>query len=519
MRSQHRSHGTKNAARRSAAAVLAEVEAIIDDLAAARAMISEAGTDDGTVAVEDAYAALDRRLADLDLAGIQSDAVAGDEAWHDVEARLAELASALGIDDGQPAGNAKRRLSDLGPLLGTRPRRRDLADYIVEGFEAALRMTARAAWGAVKLAVRGAVAAGKLAAPHVIAGVEALGRAGESVMVHVDDYMRADGTRVSGHDRAAPAKDGKALAGDVEMLRVALREYVEVKQRSDANPGIIDRALSAIAGFVANGLRGLAGATAASGEEDDAAGGTAAADAATALRDEIQKLEQLRQDAVDGQTAAQDDVAMFEDLLRHLYDLSDDMRQQIEDAERNADELYADAGGVKRSSMPGDDFASSAAAIEREYDATATPLGDQWAVERERARRLADLRQRVLELYGEVHSALVQAQADVADYAQLIGRIGGMIGDVEEQLAAYKGVRGAPAVKMARLITTQSYRDDAKVAEKQEAGDYVVLVTPEFSFDGDVARAVLDGHHSLEAALRDGVEPVLVEAGSGSAVT
>lgn len=68
---------------------------------------------------------------------------------------------------------------------------------------------------------------------------------------------------------------------------------------------------------------------------------------------------------------------------------------------------------------------------------------------------------------------------------------------------------------MVRLVSTQSYRDPDTVAEKQAAGDYVVLVTPEFILDGEPARAVLDGHHSLAAAIADGVEPVLQEIGAG----
>lgn len=64
------------------------------------------------------------------------------------------------------------------------------------------------------------------------------------------------------------------------------------------------------------------------------------------------------------------------------------------------------------------------------------------------------------------------------------------------------------------LITSQSEINQDVVAEKQAAGDYVVSVTPEFTIGDETARAVLDGHHSLEAALVDGVDPVLVEAGT-----
>lgn len=68
---------------------------------------------------------------------------------------------------------------------------------------------------------------------------------------------------------------------------------------------------------------------------------------------------------------------------------------------------------------------------------------------------------------------------------------------------------------MVSLVSTQSFRDPETVAEKQDAGDYVVLVTPEFMLNGVPTRAVLDGHHSLAAAIADGVDPVLQEIGAG----
>jgi hypothetical protein len=66
-----------------------------------------------------------------------------------------------------------------------------------------------------------------------------------------------------------------------------------------------------------------------------------------------------------------------------------------------------------------------------------------------------------------------------------------------------------------RLVTTQSFRDAEIIEGKQEAEDYVVLVTPMFMLGTECARAVLDGHHSLEAAVRDGVTPLLVEICAG----
>jgi hypothetical protein len=57
------------------------------------------------------------------------------------------------------------------------------------------------------------------------------------------------------------------------------------------------------------------------------------------------------------------------------------------------------------------------------------------------------------------------------------------------------------------IISSQAYRDPEIVAQKKAAKDYVVLVSPEFEYEGAVYRVVLDGHHSLQAALDDCVEP------------
>lgn len=64
----------------------------------------------------------------------------------------------------------------------------------------------------------------------------------------------------------------------------------------------------------------------------------------------------------------------------------------------------------------------------------------------------------------------------------------------------------------ARLATSQHFLDEARVAEKAAAGDYEVMVSPEFSVRGRPYQAVLDGNHSLAAARRNGVEPDLIEA-------
>ena len=63
-----------------------------------------------------------------------------------------------------------------------------------------------------------------------------------------------------------------------------------------------------------------------------------------------------------------------------------------------------------------------------------------------------------------------------------------------------------------QTISSQHYLDDATVADKRAARDYVVSVSPVFEHDGEALRVVLDGHHSLAAAKADGVEPAYVEA-------
>ena len=56
------------------------------------------------------------------------------------------------------------------------------------------------------------------------------------------------------------------------------------------------------------------------------------------------------------------------------------------------------------------------------------------------------------------------------------------------------------------VISSQRFLDEAIVAAKQSAEDYEVqLVT--VVVDGAEYAVVVDGHHSLEAARRDGVEP------------
>jgi hypothetical protein len=60
---------------------------------------------------------------------------------------------------------------------------------------------------------------------------------------------------------------------------------------------------------------------------------------------------------------------------------------------------------------------------------------------------------------------------------------------------------------MTTLITSQNYLDGTTVSAKLAAGDFGVSVSPIFALDGIEYQVVLDGHHSLAAALTAGVAP------------
>ncbi len=64
---------------------------------------------------------------------------------------------------------------------------------------------------------------------------------------------------------------------------------------------------------------------------------------------------------------------------------------------------------------------------------------------------------------------------------------------------------------MTRLISSQRHRDEQIVAEKRENRDYGVSVSPAFELFGEQVQLILDGHHSWDAAIADGVEPQIVE--------
>lgn len=71
--------------------------------------------------------------------------------------------------------------------------------------------------------------------------------------------------------------------------------------------------------------------------------------------------------------------------------------------------------------------------------------------------------------------------------------------------------RETKATAAPMLISSQRHLDEDVVNEKRESADYEVTVYP-FEHDGVEYVVVVDGHHSLEAARRDGVEPTLEPA-------
>lgn len=61
------------------------------------------------------------------------------------------------------------------------------------------------------------------------------------------------------------------------------------------------------------------------------------------------------------------------------------------------------------------------------------------------------------------------------------------------------------------LISSQRHLDRSRVAAKIKNRDFDVAVTPRFMLDGQKVRAIQDGHHALEAAIRSGNMPNFIE--------
>lgn len=64
----------------------------------------------------------------------------------------------------------------------------------------------------------------------------------------------------------------------------------------------------------------------------------------------------------------------------------------------------------------------------------------------------------------------------------------------------------------ARIITHQRYLNEDVVMEKIATKDYMVNLSPEFEENGKKYRMVIDGHHSLAAALSQGIHPEFIES-------
>lgn len=62
------------------------------------------------------------------------------------------------------------------------------------------------------------------------------------------------------------------------------------------------------------------------------------------------------------------------------------------------------------------------------------------------------------------------------------------------------------------LITSQHFLSDEIIASKIAASDFAITVSPAFEIDGRMMRVVLDGHHSLAAAIEAGIEYDMTEA-------
>lgn len=58
-----------------------------------------------------------------------------------------------------------------------------------------------------------------------------------------------------------------------------------------------------------------------------------------------------------------------------------------------------------------------------------------------------------------------------------------------------------------KIISTQRYTDDTTIEAKRGARDYTVSLSPAFALNGELVQLVLDGHHSLAAAIMDDAPP------------
>lgn len=90
---------------------------------------------------------------------------------------------------------------------------------------------------------------------------------------------------------------------------------------------------------------------------------------------------------------------------------------------------------------------------------------------------------------------------------------GGEVNEGDSALTVLVGDYDAAKGKLegARIITHQRFLNEKIVAVKMLNRDFTVNVTPEFEDEGKKYRMVIDGHHSLAAAVRLGERPNFVE--------
>lgn len=65
-----------------------------------------------------------------------------------------------------------------------------------------------------------------------------------------------------------------------------------------------------------------------------------------------------------------------------------------------------------------------------------------------------------------------------------------------------------------QIITSQDFIDADVVAAKIASRDFEIQVSPAFEINGETFRVLMDGHHSLAAAIEVGVDPIIIEQGA-----
>ena len=149
--------------------------------------------------------------------------------------------------------------------------------------------------------------------------------------------------------------------------------------------------------------------------------------------------------------------------------------------------------------------------------------GSQWLEQRGLTRPVEQgVPQVIGETLGMVGPALVAAKApQIASGLMRIGENAmaprtlnaGTIGKQRGALAWHgkETKNNLDADYLQDLISSQRYIDRDIVAKKIKEGDFDVRVTPHFEVDGEQVRAIQDGHHALEAAIRSGNRPNFIE--------